>query len=71
MKNIRYYSSVDVAKLFGVTRQTVNNWIADERFPNVGRIGRKYILPEDDVRRVAREHTAELEAQIERIHAAF
>ena len=38
-----------VAKHFGVSRQRVNQWILEGKFPLVHRIGEILILPESDI----------------------
>ena len=63
-----FYSSAEVADAFGVTRQTVNNWIVDEnRFPNARLVGRSYVIPSSDFERVRKEEAAKLVEQLHRL----
>ena len=39
----------EVAEIFRVTPQTVRMWIRENKFPNIVRPGRKYMIPMSDV----------------------
>jgi len=67
----KFYTVNALATLFGVSRQTIHNWITDGRFPNkevIGEGGGKMILvPVADVEAVKEEEAARLIQQLDRL----
>ena len=69
----KLYTASDLARMFGVSRQTIHNWADPEypeyKFPNaftVGEGGGKMLLvPASDVEPVRKERAKELEEQLE------
>ncbi|OGL74605.1 hypothetical protein A3C96_02135 [Candidatus Uhrbacteria bacterium RIFCSPHIGHO2_02_FULL_60_10] len=47
-----FYSTSELAKKIGVTRTTVFRWIKEGKL-KAERVGRNYIIPEDELERIA------------------
>lgn len=61
-----HLTSADVARIFGVSRQAVNAWILDGRFPSATKASGQtstYLIPRVEVEAVALARIAELEAE--------
>lgn len=52
-KNTRYYSVIEVSKLFGVTYDTVRRMIKDGRL-DAEKPGRDYMITEESIKRLVK-----------------
>ena len=66
-----YWTPNEVAQALGITRQTVNVWIHNNKFPNVRRLGGNYIIPTADVADFVKLRIAELENEATKISIAI
>lgn len=57
-------TTADIAKLFGTSRQSVNDWIKDGAFPNLDRVGRSYVVPPSDVSLYVKAKADKLKAEL-------
>lgn len=71
----RGYSVAEVAKMFGVSRATIHNWMDSDnnRFPNAYQLGggitSATVIPPEDIERVRDEEIAKLQEQINKLTA--
>lgn len=66
----RFYTTAELAKVFGKSRQTILNWIADDRFPNHIKTGENtatILVPAGDVEKVKKEEADELMKELHRL----
>jgi excisionase family DNA binding protein len=54
-----YISTAEVARTFGVTSETIRNWIERGLLTNCIKIGTRYRVPRAEVIRLARERYGE------------
>lgn len=72
----RGYSVAEVAKMFGVSRATIHNWMdasKDNRFPNAYQLGNgatsATVIPPEDIERVRDEEIAKLRVELAKLKA--
>ena len=69
MKEI--YTVTQLAEMFGVSRQTIHNWVNDGRFPNHVSAGEGkgsiILIPASDVDTVREEEAEKLRQQLHRL----
>lgn len=65
----KLYTVAELAKTFGVSRQTIHNWNGDGRFPNSITVGDKntILIPASDVESVRGEEAAKLIKELDRL----
>jgi excisionase family DNA binding protein len=67
----KLHTVTELSEMFGVSRQTIHNWIGEGRFPNhvvagEGR-GSVVLIPASDVDRVKEEEAEKLREQLARL----
>jgi excisionase family DNA binding protein len=67
----KIHTVTELAEMFGVSRQTIHNWIGEGRFPNhivagEGR-GSVVLIPASDAERVREEEAEKLREQLARL----
>lgn len=66
----KFYTTAELAKVFGKSRQTILNWIATGRFPNHIKTGDNtatILIPAGDVEQVKQEEAEELLKELNRL----
>ena len=65
----KLYTVAELAKMFGVSRQTIHNWTSDGRFPNSITVGDKntILVPASDVELAKGEEAAKLIKELDRL----
>lgn len=65
----KYYTITELATEFGVSRQTVYNWIGAGRFPNKFEVGTNdtTLIPTSDVEAVRKEEAEKLLERLNRL----
>lgn len=65
----KLYTVAELAKMFGVSRQTIHNWNTDGRFPNSITVGDKntILVPVSDVELAKKEEAARLIKELDRL----
>jgi excisionase family DNA binding protein len=67
----KFFTVTELAELFGVSRQTIHNWIANGRFPGSFAVGEgrggMTVVPASDVESVKNEEAEKLVKQLGRL----